>query len=218
MQTDPTAGKSSVPDSIAKGEMQMQSTLSRTQTILALLAISTVAAHAGGVGGKVTAGKGISVVWVEAVAGQTFPKPDKPFRIDQKSLMFQPHILVVPVGASVSFLNSDSVAHNIFWPAISGTKKLSHNLGTWPEGQTRTFRFDTPGVVPLLCNVHPEMSGYIIVTPSPYYAATDTSGNFKIVNVPDGNYTVTAWHEGYKSRSKAVMVTGDVKSEFTLTK
>ena len=73
--------------------------------------------------------------------------------------------LVVQVGATVEFLNSDKVAHNIFWPAISGNKKLSHNLGTWPIGQKREFKFDTPGVVPLLCNVHPEMSAYIVVSP-----------------------------------------------------
>jgi plastocyanin len=166
----------------------------------------------------VAAGKGISVVWVEAVAGKMFPKPDKPLTMDQKSLLFQPHIMVAPVGASVDFLNSDTVQHNIFWPAISGNKKLTHNMGTWPKGQTRNFVFDTPGVVPLLCNVHPEMSGYIIVTPTPFYAETDEAGNFKIANVPDGAYTVTAWHEGYKNQSKPVAVAGEATAEFTLTK
>lgn len=168
--------------------------------------------------GKVTAGKGISVVWVEAVPGKTFPKPDKPLTMDQHSLLFQPHVLVAPVGATVEFLNSDNVQHNIFWPAISGNKKLTHNMGTWPKGQTRSFVFDTPGVVPLLCNVHPEMSAYIIVAPTPYYAQTDEAGNFKIAGLPDGSYTVTAWHEGYKNQSKPVTVTGDATVDFTLAK
>ena len=82
----------------------------------------------------------------------------------------------------------------------------------------RQFQFDTPGVVPLLCNVHPDMSGYIIVTPTPYFAKTDISGNFKIANVPDGSYTVTAWHEGYKNQSKPVTVAGDATADFSLTK
>ena len=69
-----------------------------------------------------------------------------------------------------------------------------------------------------MCNVHPEMSGYVIVTPTPYYAETDDSGSFKITNVPDGSYTVTAWHEGYKNQSKPVAVGGDVTVEFTLSK
>ena len=56
--------------------------------------------------------------------------------MDQKAVMFQPHVLVLPVGATVDFQNSDSVAHNVFWPSIAGNKKDSHNLGTWPKGQS----------------------------------------------------------------------------------
>jgi len=183
-----------------------------------LLTVACVTAQAGDISGKVTAGKGISVVYVEAVAGKTFPAPAKPLQMDQKSLLFQPHILVAPVGATVEFLNSDKVQHNIFWPAISGNKKLGHNLGTWPTGEKRSFKFETPGIVPLLCNVHPEMSGYVIVTPTPFYAETDETGAFKIANVPDGSYTVTAWHEGFKTQSKPVMVSGEAKADFTLSK
>ena len=196
----------------------MQSTMSKSLQIATVQAVASLTAHAASITGKITAGKGVSVVWVEAVAGKTFPKPEKPLQMDQKSLLFQPHILIAPVGATVEFLNSDNVAHNIFWPAISGNKKLSHNLGTWPTGQKRSFQFDTTGVVPLLCNVHPEMSGYIIVTPTPFYAETDDSGSFKIDNVPDGSYTVTAWHEGFKNQSKPVTVAGAATADFTLAK
>ena len=168
--------------------------------------------------GKVTAGKGVSVVYVEAVAGKTFPPPTENVVIDQKGLLFQPHVAAVPVGATVEFLNSDKVAHNIFWPAISGNKKMSHNMGTWPSGQKREFKFDAPGVVPLLCNVHPEMSAYIVVTPTPYFAVTDADGNYKIANVPEGQYTVSAWHEGMKVQSKPVKVAGDATTDFALYK
>jgi plastocyanin len=174
--------------------------------------------HGGNITGKVTAGKGISVVWVEAVPGKTFPRQKKTFTVAQKALRFVPHIMAVPAGTVVDFLNGDNVQHNIFWPAISGNKKLSHSLGTWPKGQTRMFQFSTPGVVPLLCNVHPEMSAYIIVTPTPYLAETDDSGSFTIADVPDGSYTVTAWHEGFKSQSKPAVVASDVRVEFTLAK
>jgi plastocyanin len=177
-----------------------------------------VTAQAGDISGKVTAGKGISVVYVEAVPGKTFPAPAKPLQMDQRSLLFQPHLLIAPVGSTVEFLNSDKVAHNIFWPAISGNKKLTHNLGTWPTGEKRPFKFETPGIVPLLCNVHPEMSGYIIVTPTPFYAETDASGSFKIADVPDGSYTVTAWHEGFKTQSKPVAVASQATVDFTLSK
>jgi len=183
-----------------------------------ILAAASVAVQAGEISGKVTAGKGISVVYVEAVAGKTFPAPTVPLQMDQKSLLFQPHILIAPVGSTVEFLNSDKVQHNIFWPAINGNKKLGHNLGTWPTGEKRAFKFDTPGIVPLLCNVHPEMSGYVIVTPTPFYAESDAAGSFKIANVPDGNYTVTAWHEGFKTQSKPVTVAGAATVDFALSK
>ena len=181
------------------------------------LASSTVM-RAGTVSGKVTAGRGASVVYVETIAGKTFPPPAKPFEANQKGLMFHPHILAVPVGATVSFLNGDNVAHNIFWPSVGGNRKLSHNLGTWPTGETRTFKFDTPGAVPLLCNVHPEMSGYIVVVPTPYYALTDDSGTYSLANLPDGQYSVTAWHEGMKVQSKPVSVAGAATLDFALSK
>ena len=176
------------------------------------------AAKSGNILGKVTAGKGLSVVWVDGMPGKTVAKPGKAPVISQKALRFVPHVMAVPVGASVDFLNGDNVQHNIFWPAISGNKKLAHSLGTWPKGQTRAFQFTTPGIVPLLCNVHPEMSAYIIVTPTPYLAETDDNGSFEISDVPDGSYTVTAWHEGYKTQSKPVTVASDAKVDFTLTK
>ena len=158
-----------------------------------------VAAWAGDVEGKVTGMKGHSVVYVDAVAGKTFPAPKDHPVMDQKGLMFAPHIMTVQQGATVDFLNSDTVQHNVFWTAINGDKKAGHNLGTWPKGEKRSFTFEKPGVVPVLCNVHPEMAGYIVVSPTPYFAETDDSGGYKIKDVPDGSYTVVVWHEGAKT-------------------
>lgn len=183
-----------------------------------LIAATAILAAAGEISGTVSPAKAGSVVYVDAIPGKTFPAPAKPFIMDQKSLLFQPHVLVVPVGATVQFLNDDKVQHNIFWPAINGNKKMSHNMGTWPSGEERPFKFETAGVVPLLCNVHPEMSGFIIVSPTPYYAMTDASGDFKIADVPDGTYTVSAWHEGMKIQSKPVTVSGNAKVQFSLAK
>ena len=175
-------------------------------------------AHAGSVSGKVSGVSGESVVYVDAIAGKTFPAPSQQPVMDQKGLMFQPHILAVQQGTTVEFLNSDSVAHNVFWISIGGNKKLGHNLGTWPKGEKRPFKFDNPGAVPLLCNVHPEMEGYLIVSPTPYFAETDDSGNYKLKDVPDGSYTLVVWHEGAKNQSKPVTVSGGGKADFTLTK
>jgi plastocyanin len=175
-------------------------------------------AHGATLSGTVSGGKGAAVVYIDAIAGKTFPAPDKHVVEDQKSLLFQPHVIVVLAGSTVDFLNSDTVQHNIFWPSVSGNKKMSHNMGTWPKGEIRSFKFDAPGIVPLLCNVHPEMSGYIVVVPTPYFAEADASGAFKIENVPDGSYTVTAWREGMKPQSKPVAVSGTATADFALTK
>jgi plastocyanin len=192
--------------------------LSKLLFTFVLITTIVETAIAGEIEGKVSGASGTSVVYVDAIPGKTFPPPSQHFQIDQKGLMFQPHVLVVPVGATVDFQNSDSVQHNLFWPSINGNKKLGHNLGTWPKGEKRSFQFDQPGVISLLCNVHPEMSGYLVVSPTPYFAETDAGGNFKISNVPDGKYNVVAWHEGTKQQSKSVDVAGGGKVEFTLSK
>jgi len=186
--------------------------------LIAVIAGFSLAAEAATISGKVSGVAGQSVVYVDAIAGKTFPAPAQHPVVDQKSLVFQPHVTVVQAGTNVEFLNSDSVAHNVFWTSIGGNKKLGHNLGTWPKGEKRSFKFDTPGAVPVLCNVHPEMSAYIVIVPTPYFATSDQTGNYKIEDVPDGSYTVTAWHEGAKNQSKPVAASGDTKADFTLTK
>jgi len=188
--------------------------------VLAAVMVLTLAASAGSISGKVSGLSGESVVYVDTIAGKTFPAPSAHPVMDQKGLLFSPHILAVEVGATVDFLNSDKVAHNVFWPSLmQGGKKLpGKNLGTWPTGEKRSFKFDQPGVASLLCNVHPEMAAYIVVVPTPYHATTDKSGNYKIENVPDGQYNVVAWHEGAKNSSKAVTVAGDTKADLTVSK
>jgi len=183
-----------------------------------LMAGLCTVAWAGDIEGKVSGMKGKSVVYVEAIAGKTFPAPKEHPVMDQKGLLFVPHIMAVQQGTTVEFLNSDSVQHNVYWTAIGTDKKAGHNLGTWPKGEKRSFTFDKPGVVPLLCNVHPDMAAYVVVSPTPYFVETDENGNYKIKDVPDGSYTVTAWHEGAKNQSKPVTVSGEGKADFTLTK
>ena len=188
--------------------------------VVTAVAALTLAASAGSISGKVSGVSGESVVYVDTIAGKTFPAPAEHPVIDQKGLLFQPHINVVLVGTTVDFLNSDKVAHNVFWPSVmQGGKKLpGKNLGTWPTGEKRSFKFDQSGVAALLCNVHPEMAGYVVVVPTPYHAVSDKSGNYKIDNVPDGQYNVVAWHEGAKNSSKAVTVSGDTKADLAVSK
>src|SRR5450631_3461863 len=93
--------------------------------VAALLFAFSGAASAGTISGKVSGVNGESVVYVEAIAGKTFPAPTARPVIDQKGLMFSPHIVAVEQGTTVDFLNSDKVAHNVFWPSVGGNKKLT---------------------------------------------------------------------------------------------
>src|ERR1700719_1641821 len=183
--------------------------------LTAVIAIA-VAARAGSISGKVSGVAGESVVYVDTIAGKTFPAPAEHPVIDQKGLLFQPHITAILQGTTVDFHNSDNVAHNVFWPSIQqGAKKLpGKNLGTWPPGEKPPFKFDQTGAAALLCNVHSEMAGYIVVSPTPYYAPTDNSGNYKIESIPEGQYNVVAWHQGAKTQSKAVAVAGASEADF----
>jgi plastocyanin len=194
--------------------------MNKTFAILTAIITLTASSLAGSISGKVSGVTGSSVVYVDTIAGKTFPVPEQHPVINQKGLQILPHILVVLTGTTVDFLNSDKVAHNVFWPSVQGGGKKvpGHNLGTWPQGEKRSFKFDQAGVAPILCNVHPEMSGYLVIVPTPYFAETDASGAYKIDSVPDGQYTVTAWHEGSKTQSKPVAASGDAKADFTLSK
>ena len=179
--------------------------------LIALLVISSLAS-AQKVSGVVKAG-GPSAVVLEPVAGKPSSPSNQTVTLDQRGLKFTPSLLVIQQGTTVEFKNSDTVTHNVFWPNISGNKKLAHNLGTASSGQSQRFKFDTPGNVQILCNIHPEMNANIVVSPSPYFAPTDAAGAYSINNVPEGAYKATAWHNG-KATTMSVTVKGDTKLDF----
>ena len=182
---------------------------------LLLTAGLAAAASAGNVEGTVTPGD--SVVYLEAAPSRVFSSPAQKPLIKQERMMFSPALLVVQQGTTVEFENDDDMQHNVFWPSVGGNKRLAHNLGTWSKGERRSFKFDHPGVVPLLCSGHSEMASYIVVSPTPYFAKTDESGNYKIDNVPDGKYNLVAWHEGMKQKTKLVSVAGANKVDVSFS-
>jgi len=181
------------------------------------------AVWAGDVKGKVSV-QGIRsaeniAVYVDAISGKTFDPPSQHAVVDQKKMTFIPHVIVVLKGTAVDFLNSDPVGHNVYWPSISGNKKLAHNMGTWPKGEKKAFQFNELGTAPLLCNVHPEMSGYVVVVPTPYFAVTNKDGEFEIKDVPAGKYTLKTWSEDGKPTTQAVDVSsGSANVELTVKK
>jgi plastocyanin len=181
------------------------------------------ASRAGDIKGKVSV-QGLKsaeniAVYIDTIADKKFEPPTTKPVMDQSKMTFVPHVMVVQVGTTVEFLNSDPVGHNVYWPSISGNKKLAHNLGTWPKGEKKSFQFNDVGVASLLCNVHPEMNGYIVVSPTPYFAVTDKTGNYEIKNVPPGKYTLKTWSEDGKVTTQAVEVgSGTATADLTVKK
>ena len=141
------------------------------------------------------------VVYIDKIPGKTFAPPTTPVTLDQVNLRFTPHVLPVLVGTNVAFPNSDPVRHNVFSP----TANWKFNLGTYPRGSTKFRVFDKPGAITLLCNVHAEMSAYVIVTETPYSAVTDKDGKFALRNVPPGTYVLKTWHP--KARPSSMNIT-----------
>ena len=186
--------------------------------VLLVLAVALPAA-AGDLHGKVVC-KGVrdcadAVVYVGAIAGKTFPAPKEHAKIDQKNLVFAPHILPVLVGTTVDFLNSDAVLHNVFTPEACAEK---FNLGTWPQGQTKSYTFAKECAAVLLCKVHPEMEAYVVAVPTPYFASVKADGSYHIGDVPDGAYTVKIWHPKLKAADKPVTVAGATEVNFEMAK
>jgi len=189
--------------------------------IIAMAMIAgTVCAFAGGITGKVTA-HGVkngeyAVIYIDKIPGKSFPAPRKHEVMDQKNLMFQPHVLPVLVGTTVDFLNSDKVLHNVYSPDACAGK---FNLGSWPQGQSKPYTFKNVGCfATLLCNVHPEMQGFVVVLETPYFAVSKADGSYDIKDVPPGKYTLKIWHEKLKGNSVEVTVpaSGNATADFDI--
>jgi plastocyanin len=123
-------------------------------------------------------------------------------QVQQLDRRFQPDLVVVPIGSTVSFPNMDPIFHNIY----SLSKPKTFDLGSYDKGETRKVMFAKPGVVDVYCHLHPNMAATIVVTPNRWYARPDRMGNFRIPNVPPGQYTVVAWHKSAGFFRKSIVI------------
>ncbi len=184
-----------------------------------LLAGASIAA-AGELKGVVTATgqktNSDAVVYIDAIPGKTFPAPTTHAKMNQKNLVFTPHVLPILQGTTVDFVNSDAVLHNVFSPDKCCEQ---FNLGSWPQGQIRSYTFKTRCNATLLCRVHAEMEGFVVALPTPWFAVTDKKGVYSIKGLPDGAYTVKVWHPKFKAEvGKSVTVAGVTTADFTMKK
>lgn len=144
-----------------------------------------------------------SVVYLETAPQGAFePRPARRAVLDQRKQTFVPYALPVTVGTTVQFPNSDPIYHNVF--SLSKAKRF--DLGRYPQGDTKTVRFDVPGIVRVFCEIHSHMSAYILVFSHRYFASTDGSGSYRIDAVPPGDYDVTVWTDGEVRDTQSVVV------------
>ena len=171
----------------------------KSRTMLLALAVMPIAtaAHAAPVVIQVVGIDGrplIGAVVTVTVPGTPPPTPRGPYAVTQRNIQFDPQVLIVPVGATVSFPNLDKVRHHVY----SFSKARKFELKLFGRDESRTITFDKPGAVALGCNIHDSMNGVVYVTGSPYTALTDASGRVRM-NVAPGTGRVAVWHSSIRT-------------------
>jgi len=126
----------------------------------------------------------------ESIKVQSFVPPTAHPILDQRDLTFHPQVLPIVVGTTVDFPNRDILFHNVF----SYSQPKEFDLGRYPTGESRSIRFDRPGVIRVYCDIHSHMNATILVLENPYFAVPDDQGSFVIKNVPSGAYTAKLWY------------------------
>lgn len=132
-------------------------------------------------------------VWLQPL-DQTLPfnAEGKRFQLLQKDKKFEPHLLIVPVGAMVEFPNRDPFFHNVF--SLYDGKRF--DLGLYEAGSSRSVQFNRAGVSYVFCNIHPQMIAVVISVSTPFYTITGKDGRFSFPDVPPGRYRLKVWYEG----------------------
>jgi len=135
--------------------------------------------------------------------------------LDQQGCRFQPHVVLIPRGATLEILNNDKILHNVRTTSKKNPpfnkaqpkflKKIKHTFKAAPEK------------IKVQCDAHSWMSAWIVVQEHPFYAVTDASGQFTLTDVPAGTYTIESWHEklGTQTATVTVPATGTVTANFT---
>jgi len=125
-----------------------------------------------------------------------------PAKMDQKQCSFTPRVVIVPVGGTVEFLNSDRLLHNV---RSAGKENPPFNRAQ-PHARSISFSFKQPEILRIDCDLHSWMRGWVVVAEHPFYAITDEQGEFSLENVPRGKYKLQVWQETLGTVTQDVIV------------
>ena len=136
-----------------------------------------------------------TVVFLKDITrGKAMDLPEGRQFLNQKTCRYEPHVLLVPDKGTLQLKSSDPILHTVHMTGAS-----DYNLPFPFANQTVSRTMNREGTVDLRCNAgHVWMNAEMLVVPHPYYTVTDEDGNFKLTNVPPGEYEIEAWHEGWK--------------------
>lgn len=184
---------------------QFRTTLVTTVLLGLVAAAPTARAQVSGrvtvtdAGGKPASDIGNAVIYLEGRGPR-----GAPVRLDMTldGRSFTPRVVVVPVGSTVRFPNRDPFNHNVF----SQSDPNDFDLGLYGRGESADHRFRYPGIVQVFCNIHPRMSGFILVRDNAYVAQPGADGSYTIENVAPGTYTLHAWHERVPEVTRVITV------------
>jgi plastocyanin len=180
---------------------------------LAVLAAGPALADGGTVTGRVIVQparfQDETVVYLKDAPGPGVPATHE---MDQRNMKFQPYVLTITVGDTITFLNHDGVEHSVYSP-----DGPAFDLGAFQPGATRSRTFETQGAFTILCRVHPEMLGYVFAAPSRHAAALDRKGHFTLEGVPPGVHRLAVWNAHLPGTEQDVTVVAGQPVEVTLT-
>jgi len=141
------------------------------------------------------------------------PGPAGSYQIAQRDLQFSPFVLVVPVGADVSFPNFDNVRHHVY--SFSPVRRFELRL--YAREQARSVHFDRAGIVPLGCNIHDNMIAFIDVVDTGFAARTDGSGQARFTAIPGSQVLVRVWHPYLRAPGNQIELRVGVPDHGTVT-
>lgn len=149
------------------------------------------------------------VVTIEVDGAEGPELKDEPAKLDQIGCRFVPHVLVVPVGQTVAYHNSDSVSHNVHTYPIKNTP-LNQTVAA---GGSLEAKYEKAEEIKVGCDIHPWMASYVVVTDATHFGLTDATGSFSIEGLPAGTHKIELWHQKLGKGKAEVVVNADGTSE-----